>query len=91
MKTTVKLLALTLFIFLSGCALTYKINRHFSQGEQVYIQRHDGCCNKDIFGEIAYQPNEKDSAGHIIYRVRLSNGWVMPYSEKFLDSLNNWF
>ena len=91
MKTTVKLLALTLFIFLSGCALTYKINRHFSQGEQVYIQRKNECCQVDRFGEILEQPHQRDSTGHILYRVQLPNGWIMPYSEKTLDSLNNWY
>lgn len=80
-----------LFIFLSSCALTYKINRHFNQGEQVYIQRHDACGRPDKWGEIAEQPNSKDSTGSIMYRVRLENGWTMPYSEKFLDSLNNWY
>ena len=91
MKTTVKLLALTLFIFLSGCALTYKIQRHFDQGEQVFIQRRDTYGRSDKFGEITEQPHSKDSTGRIIYRVKDDQGWVMPYSEKFLDSLNNWY
>ena len=87
MRTTI-ILALLL---LNGCAISYKINRHFSQGEQVYVQRHDACGRPDKFGEIAEQPHQRDSSNIIIYRVRLDNGWIMPFSEKTLDSLNNWF
>ena len=81
---------LILFLLLSGCALTYKIQRHFSQGDQVYIQKHDECGRPDRFGEVDEQPFARDSEGIIIYRVRNREGWVMPYSEKFLDSLNRY-
>jgi len=94
MKTRTYYLPLAITIIsltISGCAFYYKINRHFSQGEQVYIQRRDDCGRPDKFGEVTEQPNSKDSSGRIIYRVRDRDGWVMPYSEKFLDSLNNWF
>lgn len=76
------------FIFLSGCALTYKIQRHYSQGNQVLVQKYDGCCSKDVWGEVAEQPNKRDSLGKIIYRVKLPSGWTMPFSEDVLDSLN---
>ena len=82
---------LFLILFLGGCALTFKIQRHFSQGDQVFIQREDGCCNHDRFGEITEQPSTRDTLGHMIYHVRDRNGWVMPYSEYVLDSLNNWY
>lgn len=79
------------FVLLASCAISYKINRHFSQGEQVYVQKHDGCCNIDVWGEIMEQPHEKDSSGVIIYRVKLPTGWIMPFKETVLDSLNNHF
>ena len=91
MKTTIYLLLLTGIIFISGCALTYKFGSHYTQGEQVYVQHVDGCCNYDKFGEIAYPPSSKDSLGHILYYVRLRNHFVMQFPENVLDSLNSNF
>lgn len=85
-----KTLFITALIFLSGCALSYKIQRHFNQGEQVYIQKKDACGRPDKWGEVTEQPNSRDSTGSIIYRVRGTDGWVMPYTEAFLDSLNHY-
>ena len=86
MRITIILIVL----ILTGCAISYTINRHYSQGEQVYIQRRDNCGRPDKWGEVAEQPNSKDSTGSIIYRVRGTDGWIMPYTEDFLDSLNHY-
>ena len=79
---------LFILVFISGCALSYKINRHYSQGEQVLIQKHDSCGRPEIWGEVEYQPSERNRDGVIVYKVKLRNGWIMTYPETFLDSLN---
>lgn len=90
MRRLIISMTVLVFALITGCALTFKIQRHYSQGEQVYIQKKDKCGRPDKWGEIAEQPDTRDSTGSIIYRVRGGDGWVMPYTEDFLDSLNSY-
>ena len=75
MKTT---LTITLLMLLCSCLML----RHFRQGDQV-------CVGAFQYGEVIDAPY-KDKDKHWMYRVKVENGFIMHYSEQFLDSLNNY-
>ena len=75
MKT---ILTIALMLLISSC---YTL-RHYRQGDQI-------CVGTFQYGEVLDAPY-KDKDKHWMYRVKVENGFIMHYSEQFLDSLNNY-
>jgi len=92
MKKLIAIITLLIMYWLfQGCNLTLKINKHYSFGEQVFVQKHDKCGRPDRFGEVVEVYRNKQTK-KIEYKVKQEWGqeWKMTYSQEFLDSLNHY-